>query len=219
MQKSRYPEFATFAAMQTPLIIYINERSLYIVSGDTKIGGYTEFTNPDDTTIKDVTGKIETGELPGAVFKSDDANALLNRVKEHFTVLEAAGGLITNPAGEVLMIFRRGKWDLPKGKWDDGETIEECAVREVREETGLHSIALGPKITETFHYYPHKGRKVLKHSHWYKMDFTGTELTVPQIEEDIMDIEWVKQENVDKYLKFSYQNIINVFDAWRKTTV
>ncbi|UYQ94258.1 NUDIX domain-containing protein [Chitinophaga horti] len=202
--------------MQTPIVIYINERSLHIVSPDTNIpGDLPSFSEPNDAAIADVLEKMERDALPGAILRTADPASLFNQVKAKYTVLEAGGGLVTNPAGDVLMIFRRNKWDLPKGKWDDGETIEECALREVREETGLHSVTLGDKITETFHYYSHKGKRVLKHSHWYAMHFTGTELTVPQIEEDIMDIEWVKQENVDKYLKFSYQNIINVFEAWR----
>jgi 8-oxo-dGTP pyrophosphatase MutT (NUDIX family) len=108
-------------------------------------------------------------------------------------------------------MFRRNKWDLPKGKQDEGESLEECAVREVREETGLQQITLTDKITETFHYYPLKEKKVLKHTYWYRMQFTGTELTIPQIEEDIMDIQWIKPENLGKYLKFSYKNIEDVF--------
>jgi 8-oxo-dGTP pyrophosphatase MutT (NUDIX family) len=178
--------------------------------------GIPEFNNPDNTTISTVIEDMANDKLDGAVLSSTDPQALFEQVKTHFTVLVAAGGLVTNPAGDVLMIFRRGKWDLPKGKLDDGETIEECAVREVTEETGLYSITLGPKITETYHYYPYKGKKVLKHSIWYHMDFTGTELTVPQIEEDIVDIEWVRAEHVDKYLQYSYQNIINVFDRWKE---
>jgi 8-oxo-dGTP pyrophosphatase MutT (NUDIX family) len=136
----------------------------------------------------------------------------MEAIKGHFNVLVAAGGLVINAEKEILLMFRRGKWDLPKGKQDDGESLEACALREVQEETGLHQITLGPKITETYHYYPLKGKKVLKHTHWYKMQFTGTELTVPQIEEDIMDIQWIKPENLGKYLKFSYNNIVDVFE-------
>jgi 8-oxo-dGTP pyrophosphatase MutT (NUDIX family) len=52
-------------------------------------------------------------------------------------IIKAGGGIVVNEQNEVLLIYRRGKWDLPKGKLDDGETIEECALREVKEETGL----------------------------------------------------------------------------------
>jgi 8-oxo-dGTP pyrophosphatase MutT (NUDIX family) len=122
----------------------------------------------------------------------------------------AAGGLITNATGEVLLMFRRGKWDMPKGKQDEGETLEACALREVQEETGLQNIRLGHLITETWHYYSLKEKRILKHSYWYRMYFTGAELTVPQIEEDIVDIQWIRPDNLGKYMQYSYQNIVDV---------
>lgn len=167
--------------------------------------------NPDAAAISQTLAALENGDIASAVFVQADTQRLLEAIKRHFKVMVAAGGLITNPAGEILLMFRRGKWDLPKGKQDDGESLEECAVREVKEETGLQQITLADKITETFHYYPLKEKKVLKHTYWYRMQFTGTELTVPQIEEDIIDIQWIKPENLGKYLKFSYKNIEDVF--------
>lgn len=201
--------------MQQNIVIYLNERPLILCTSPQVIPTAYEdadmFTAPDPVTIAEILQKLENGQLPAAVFIQADVTHLFKLVQKNFTTLVAAGGLITNPEGDILLMFRRGKWDLPKGKQDDGESLETCAVREVAEETGLHHITLEHKITETFHYYPIKGKKVLKHTYWYKMAFTGTELTVPQIEEDIMDIQWIKPENVTKYLKFSYQNIIDVF--------
>ncbi|NML40927.1 NUDIX domain-containing protein [Chitinophaga sp. G-6-1-13] len=203
--------------MQENMTIYLNERPL-IISGSeqnipTGINGAKVYLNPDTEKIEKVLQKMEEGKKEAAVFITEDVKQLFKKVSLHFTVLVAAGGLITNPDGEVLMMFRRGKWDLPKGKQDPGEDLETCAVREVAEETGLHTISLTHKITETFHYYPMKAKKVLKHTHWYRMQFTGTELTVPQIEEDIQDIEWVKPQNLEKFLKYSYENIREVFKA------
>jgi len=201
--------------MQNVTTIYLNERPLIISATHQAIPArYKDaalFTEPDHTTITDTLEALESGKLPAAIFLQPDTIALVEQVKSHFTVLVAAGGLITNAQQEILLLFRRGKWDLPKGKQDDGESLEACALREVQEETGLHNITLEHKITETFHYYPLKEKKVLKHSYWYKMKFTGTELTVPQIEEDIVDIQWIKPEHLEKYLRFSYQNIIEVF--------
>lgn len=204
-----------FCRMETPVNIYINERPLIIADENTILpSGYDDaaiFLAPDDAMISRTIDQLDKNELPKAVFRHSNPVSLFNRVKDYFTVFEAAGGLISNPAEEVLLMFRRGKWDLPKGKLDEGETLEACALREVQEETGLHNISLDGKITETFHYYPWKNKKVLKHSHWYRMRFTGTELTIPQIEEDIMDIQWIRPENLGKYMQYSYQNIIDVF--------
>ncbi|MFY0254281.1 NUDIX hydrolase [Chitinophaga sp. 30R24] len=203
--------------MQANTTIYLNERPLLLATQLTDIPPHMAdakvYLNPDNSKIENVLNKLEDGKKEAAVFIAPDAKQLLKKVCLHFTVLVAAGGLITNPAGEVLMMFRRGKWDLPKGKQDPGEDLETCALREVAEETGLHNVSLEGKLVETYHYYPMKNKKVLKHTYWYRMQFTGTELTVPQIEEDIQDIEWIKPENVEKYLKFSYENIREVFKA------
>lgn len=201
--------------MEQIFTIYLNERPLILCPRQRDIpASYKDAPvcpNPDAAAIKQTLSALEEGDIQAAVFVQADTRRLLEVIKSHFSVFVAAGGLITNPQGEILLMFRRGKWDLPKGKQDDGESLEECAVREVREETGLQNISLEQKITETYHYYPLKEKKVLKHTYWYKMQFTGTELTVPQIEEDIMDIQWIRPENLGKYLKFSYNNIIDVF--------
>jgi 8-oxo-dGTP pyrophosphatase MutT (NUDIX family) len=203
--------------MQANITIYLNERPLLLSTDTSTIPAHFAsakvYDNPDTKKMENVLQKLEDGKKEAAVFIAPDVKQLFKKVSLHFTILVAAGGLITNPAGEVLMMFRRGKWDLPKGKQDPGEDLETCALREVAEETGLHNVSLENKIIETYHYYPMKNKKVLKHTHWYRMQFTGTELTVPQIEEDIQDLQWIKPENVDKYLKFSYENIREVFRA------
>jgi 8-oxo-dGTP pyrophosphatase MutT (NUDIX family) len=203
--------------MQANITIYLNERPLLLCSDQEPIPAHFSaakvYANPDTEKMESILRKLEDGKKELAIFVAPDVKQLFKKVSLHFTTLVAAGGLITNPAGEVLMMFRRSKWDLPKGKQDPGEDLETCALREVAEETGLHTVSLEHKITETYHYYPMKNKKVLKHTHWYRMQFTGTELTVPQIEEDIQDLQWIKPENVAKYLKFSYENIREVFRA------
>jgi 8-oxo-dGTP pyrophosphatase MutT (NUDIX family) len=202
--------------MQKDSIIYLNERPLIIIATHQAVPArYKDailYTQPDQDTIETTLQALETGKLPAAIFIDPDTDVLLEKVKSYFSILVAAGGLITNAEEEILLMFRRGKWDLPKGKQDEGENLETCALREVAEETGLHNVTLEHKITETLHFYTYKEKKILKHTYWYKMKFTGTELTIPQIEEDIMDIQWVKPEHLGKYLKFSYQNIADVFE-------
>ena len=86
-----------------------------------------------------------------------------------FKIIEAAGGVIFNEKNEVLLIFRRGHWDLPKGKIDKGESPEQAAVREVQEETGLKQPRLGEFLTETWHTYEQDGKRILKKTWWYVM--------------------------------------------------
>jgi len=131
-------------------------------------------------------------------------------------IIIAAGGLVQNSKGEFLLIYRRGFWDLPKGKLDAGELITECAVREVQEETGIQTLELGPFICTTTHHYFDKwlNKDVVKHTHWYIMLSLENEALVPQTEEDIEKIEWVPREQLPQYLLQTYPTIRSVFEAF-----
>lgn len=133
-------------------------------------------------------------------------------------IITAAGGLVQNNEGAFLLMFRRGFWDLPKGKLDPNESIPECAVREVQEETGLQTISLGAFICMTTHTYfdTWLQKDVVKETHWYGMKAAalGAETLVPQTEEDIEKIEWVLLENLPQYLVQTYPTIRSVFDAF-----
>ncbi|BFG69585.1 hypothetical protein KACHI17_04660 [Sediminibacterium sp. KACHI17] len=127
-------------------------------------------------------------------------------------IIKAAGGLVLNEKQEILMIFRRGKWDLPKGKLDEGETIETCAVREVMEETGLSDVTLGPLLTVTHHTYfdPWIKEEVIKETYWYQMQATVDQTLIPQTSEDIEVIEWVSSATLSDKLADSYDTIVEV---------
>lgn len=124
----------------------------------------------------------------------------------------AAGGLVLNEKNDILMIFRRGKWDLPKGKLDEGEKIEDCAVREVMEETGLTQLDLGRLLVITQHTYFDQWIKkdVIKQTHWYLMKASLDQPLVPQTTEDIESIEWVSKSQLSEKLENSYDTIVEV---------
>jgi ADP-ribose pyrophosphatase YjhB (NUDIX family) len=128
------------------------------------------------------------------------------------SIIRAGGGVVTNEAGALLMIFRRGKWDLPKGKLDPGESIEVCAQREVREETGVRDLKLGKLLLVTKHEYFDKWVKadVIKETHWYRMYVTGVPELVAQTEEDITEIEWTKPAEIPSRLLETYDTIKEV---------
>ena len=130
-----------------------------------------------------------------------------------FLIVQAAGGLVVNGKGEWLLIHRRGHWDLPKGKLDEGESLEECAVREVSEETGLQAPVLGRHLCTTYHTYEDYGHHVLKESHWYSMTVEDVPALTPQTEEDITDIAWLDGEGVRAVTDKAYPSIREVLQT------
>ena len=117
--------------------------------------------------------------------------------KSLFRIVEAAGGIVRNSENKILFIYRLSKWDLPKGKIEKGESLEDAAVREVAEETLLTNIKLQDFITTTYHVYTERnGDRVSKMTHWFKMDFFGTENPVPQVEEGITDVQWLDENQI-----------------------
>ena len=132
---------------------------------------------------------------------------------KQFDIKVAGGGLVFNEKDEILMIFRRSKWDLPKGKLDPGETIEECALREVKEETGLKNVFLGKKLGVTFHTYTERGTLILKESHWFKMKASGEEILQPQTEEDILEAKWVDKDGLEECKKNSFVGIVEMLES------
>jgi 8-oxo-dGTP pyrophosphatase MutT (NUDIX family) len=127
-----------------------------------------------------------------------------------FYPLHSAGGVVQNELDEVLMIYRRGKWDLPKGKLDEGEDIEQCAIREVQEETGINTVHLGSKICNTMHIYPMGNKLILKYTAWYKMRSSSKERLSPQTEENIEQVLWVKPKDIPVLLRNSFETIMEV---------
>jgi 8-oxo-dGTP pyrophosphatase MutT (NUDIX family) len=133
------------------------------------------------------------------------------------TQIIAAGGLVTNPQGQILWIFRRGFWDLPKGKLDEGETIQTCAVREVEEETGIKNIRLHELLKFTNHTYfdTHLNQEVVKRTYWFHMTISKEQKGIPQATEDIEKIEWHSLATAKHCLEQTYPSIIEVIEAYR----
>ncbi|WP_439506576.1 NUDIX hydrolase [Sediminibacterium sp.] len=124
-------------------------------------------------------------------------------------IIKAGGGLVLNEQHELLFIFRRGYWDLPKGKVDPGETIEACALREVEEETGVGNLSIIDFLGITNHQYfdPYLKEEVIKESHWYIMSTKGVPILIPQTEEDITDIKWIPLADVNVFIEHSFASI------------
>lgn len=133
-------------------------------------------------------------------------------------VIHAGGGLVFNQKNELLVIFRRGNWDLPKGKIEHEEPKRLGAIREVMEETGIDGARIESKLGKTYHLFKNKsGKKSLKVSHWYVMSTKYEDDLVPQIEEDIEKADWVDPKVFLKSHKPMYNNIHDIVSKYLKT--
>jgi ADP-ribose pyrophosphatase YjhB (NUDIX family) len=167
----------------------------------------------DPHTIKAMIHEMQQPKIHAGVFYYNDFNKLKKAFFKKFTLVQAGGGLVTNEQNEILLIFRRGKWDLPKGKLDEGETLENCALREVKEETALKKVALIAPLLVTWHTYHEGTRFILKESHWYTMKAKGDQTLQPQTEEDITEIKWVKPSSIKDYLNNTFPSVVDVLKA------
>jgi ADP-ribose pyrophosphatase YjhB (NUDIX family) len=167
----------------------------------------------DSHTIKAMIHEIGLPKIHAGVFFHPDLKELKKAFFKKFTPVQAAGGLVRNESDEILLIFRRGKWDLPKGKLDKGESLEECAVREVKEETGLKEVELIAPLLITYHTYHEGTRFILKESHWYTMKTANDQRLIPQTEEDIQEIKWVNENELTSFKKNAYPSIADVLEA------
>ena len=199
------------------LTIYFGDKPVFLCDEITKeINDYMH--HPDAVYIDELSAaaissllhEINKPQFHAGILFDKNFTKLKAGFFKHFTLVKAGGGLVKNKKDEILLIFRRGKWDLPKGKLDDGETIEECARREVQEETGLHKLEIIEPIEITYHTYIQFGKHVLKESHWYAMLATGSENLIPQTEEDITEIIWAKKQDLKKYLSNTFPTIVEV---------
>lgn len=144
--------------------------------------------------LKQYLDLLDKQNLAAVVLWFEDVEILWNDFKSCFKLQEAAGGYVLNPQNELLVFYRRGSWDMPKGKIDPGETPEVAAVREVQEETGLVNVSLGAFLCHTYHTFIQKEQRILKKTWWYHMRTTDFNL-IPQTEEDISEIRWVEPKS------------------------
>lgn len=166
----------------------------------------------DSHTVKSMIHEMELEKVHAGVFFHPNLEELKKAFYKKFTIIIAAGGLVLNEKKELLLIFRKGYWDLPKGKLDKNEKLEDCALREVEEETGLKNVKLRAPLTITYHTYHEGTRFILKESHWFTMETSGPQQLNPQVEEGITEIKWLAVKDLQKYLDGAYPAIRDVLE-------
>ncbi|MDN3669894.1 NUDIX hydrolase [Echinicola jeungdonensis] len=153
-------------------------------------------------------------DLDSITIVSEDIKGLKKFIKSRFSIVKAAGGVVTK-GNKVLFIHRIGKWDLPKGKFDKGETSTECAVREVEEECSV-KVKLGGRICKTWHTYTRNRKSILKKTYWYVMECLDDSMMEPQKEEGIEDIKWLSHQEAKIALVNSYPSMRYLYKQFLK---
>lgn len=186
--------------------VFINEKSIILSKSLIESDKNIEFEGT--YSIEMAIDLLENSKINNINIFGKDESEILESFYEIYDTIEAAGGIVENEKGQILFIFRLGKWDLPKGKLEAGETIEEGALREVEEETGLTNVILGDEVGNTFHLYKNKNTHIIKKTYWYKMKYLGNEIPVPQTIEGITKVEWKEKDSIEKELfSNTFENI------------
>lgn len=190
--------------------VFVNDKPLFLTNEISKETDFQLFLL-ESIDIKQLIVKIFQNKIQKAYLYHPDEKQIMKTLKSKIPVNKAGGGLVYNKKGEILFIFRSGKWDLPKGGTEKGEEIEETAMREVEEETGVNKLRVIKKLQKTYHIFKRNGVYKLKITHWFEMhsEFEGT--PVGQLEEGIEKAVWIHPSEIGSILENSYENIKLLF--------
>jgi mutator protein MutT len=199
---------------------FINDKPLLLTSSSDLGEKYSN--NPTETymgeeTLMEKVRKIEDQNQLGLNLICEDPSSVFQSLKSHFTAIHAGGGIVFNAKNQLLIMKRLGKWDLPKGKIDPGETNEEGALREVEEECGIDKLSIRNFFQNSYHTYKLQGHRFLKITHWFIMDSDFMGELIPQESEGITEVKWVNFEELDLNTLDSYESIRDILTELRKS--
>lgn len=186
--------------------IYVGDKPIILT---TKVEKETDFKSflLKSVNIGKVIRTLNNTDLKAVHLVHKNPNKLLKKFLRLLPVVEAGGGKVYNSKNEILFIYRNDKWDLPKGKAEGNETIEETAIREVEEETKVEGLRIIKPLPTTFHIFKRNGKHKIKVTYWFEMKTNFEGQLYPQKKEGITKVEWLDAKATAKALKNSYANI------------
>ena len=189
------------------LTIYFTDKALKFVPADTQVQAGDMVIAPAELTRAKVINFFETCNSIAVL--CDDCQAVFEQFASDFVWVEAAGGVVVNECGQLLMIRRRTRWDLPKGHIEWGEEADAAALREVEEETSVTGLQITAPLCNTMHAYSVYGKWELKRTYWFAMS-APTCQPVPQSEEGIDEAQWCDAAQLAQNLETTYPTIREV---------
>lgn len=197
--------------------VFVNNIPI-ILSTEKNVGDKYTSKKLKDVDFKKIVKKIYDGEILYLNLYHHNEENIEKFLREKLPVVEAAGGLVYNQKRKVLFIHRNSKWDLPKGKIEKGESIQEAAIREVEEETGVQDLVIRKFIAKTYHVFKRNDKFKLKITYWYEMFTEYDGKLIPQENEGIKKVKWKNFVKTQEALKKSYENIKLLFPKEYLTT-
>ena len=168
-------------------------------------GDVIKFENSiNKDTLSEILSDLKSKEI---ALLCDNIETGVREFSKMFTYIAAAGGVVYNHEKKLLLIHRLGKWDLPKGKMENGESPETSAMREVCEETGVCNLKIIKPLQDTYHIYQQNGEYILKRTYWFEMISMSATNLLPQTEENITEVKWMTKAEVNVAMQFSYASI------------
>ena len=161
----------------------------------------------DTVNIGKVIRELSSTKLEEVRLIHKNGEKLLKKFLKKLPNVIAGGGKVFNDNNEILFIYRNDKWDLPKGKIEGVESIENTAIREVTEETGVAGLEITKPLETTYHIFKRNGNHRIKITYWFEMKTNFSGNLYAQEEEGITKVEWLNQEQTQEALENSYANI------------
>jgi 8-oxo-dGTP pyrophosphatase MutT (NUDIX family) len=197
--------------------VFYNQRIVFFVDDANPLEENTNSLKhffENKSRLKEVLDRFSNNENFQALYIiHPDIDFVFSQFMSLFTIIEAAGGLVKTPDEKFLAIFRRGRWDLPKGKLEKSEPPEKGALREVEEECGISNLQLKKLLVITWHTYILANQPILKKTYWYDMTYSENGKLTPQIEEEITEVTWLTKLDLPKVISNTFPSIVEVLKS------
>ncbi|MCF6167902.1 NUDIX domain-containing protein [Lutibacter sp.] len=190
--------------------VFVNDCPIILTDNKKISTGFEEIEFKSVTVLK-IVEEFFQNKHKRIYLLCDSVEECWEQFKLKFTIQEAAGGKVLNANNDVLFIYRFHKWDLPKGKIEKGESIAQCAIREVEEECGITDLKIEKELQTTYHIFKHKNKIILKITYWFLMNTNFNGKLKPQEEEAITQVVFKNKAETKKALLNTYENIKLLF--------